>query len=390
MVLVYDLGGGTFDVSIIEIKDGSVSVVATGGDHELGGRDWDEEVVKYLSQAWMTETGASEDPAASAETLQDLWRRAEDAKRSLSARTETKIQVSHGGQSATVTLTREKFDELTAHLLANTMTLTRQTIEMARDLGYPVIEKFLLVGGSTKMPQVTERLQREFGAEPQQHDPDQSVAKGAAVYGQKLAIGRKIATEIAKELGTSPDEVAEAEVAPEVRERAQQTVADELGMRLPALKRLDDMKVTNVVSHSFGVIALSGPDGSEVEIISNLILAQDRLPATKTRTYYTQDADQREVPLRVMETAERQAEILDLAQGNPVGEAILPMTPNLPARAPVEVTFEIDQQGRLHVTGKDLAIGGKVVDATIETNRALSAEEVAEATSRARGIKVTG
>ena len=96
VVLVYDLGGGTFDVSIIEIKDGSVSVVATGGDHELGGRDWDEEVVKYLSQQWMQETGFGEDPSASAETLQDLWRRAEDAKRSLSARTETKVQVSHG------------------------------------------------------------------------------------------------------------------------------------------------------------------------------------------------------------------------------------------------------------------------------------------------------
>ena len=390
VVLVYDLGGGTFDVSIIEIKDGSVSVVATGGDYELGGRDWDEEVVKYLSQAWMTETGASEDPSASAETLQELWRRAEEAKRSLSARTETKVQVSHGGQSAAVTLTRDKFDELTAHLLANTITLTRQTIETARELGYPVIDKFLLVGGSTKMPQVSERLQQEFGGEQQLHEPDQSVAKGAAVYGQKLAIGRKIAIEIAKQLGTSPEAVATAEVAPEVIERAQQSVADELGMRLPAVKRLDDMKVTNVVSHSFGVLALRGPGGSEVEFISNLILAQDRLPATQTKTYYTQDADQREVALRIMETAARETDIDDLSQGTQVGEAVLPMTPNLPALSPVEVTFEIDQQGRLHITGRDVAVGGKMVNATIETNRALSAEEVAEAITRARGIKVTG
>ena len=158
-----------------------------------------------------------------------------------------------------MTLTREKFDELTRHLLENTISLTRDTIAIARQLGHADIDKFLLVGGSTRMPPVSERLQEEFGQEPQVHEPDQSVAKGAAVYGQKLAIGRRINVEIARELGTTPDEVATAEVTPEVRERAQQSVADEMGMRLPALKRLDDMKVTNVVSHSFGVVALRKP-----------------------------------------------------------------------------------------------------------------------------------
>ena len=217
VVLVYDLGGGTFDVSVIEIKAGSVSVVATGGDHELGGHDWDEEVVKYLSQEWMMQTGSAEDPSASAETLQDLWRRAEDAKRSLSARAETKVQVNHQGQRVTVTLTREKFDELTRHLLENTISFTRDTIATARQLGHEDIDKFLLVGGSTRMPQVSERLQQEFGKEPQVHEPDQSVAKGAAVYGQKLSIGRKINIEMAKELGTSPEQVETTDVAPEVR-----------------------------------------------------------------------------------------------------------------------------------------------------------------------------
>ncbi len=387
VVLVYDLGGGTFDVSIIEIKDGSVTVVATGGDHELGGRDWDEELVKYLSEEWMRESGSGEDPSASAETLQDLWRRAEDAKRSLSARTETKVQVSHGGTRATVTLTREKFDELTRHLLENTISLTKDTIETARQLGHVTIDKFLLVGGSTRMPQVSERLTQEFGTEPQVHEPDQSVAKGAAVYGQKLAIGQRINVEIAKQMGTTPEEVATAEVSPEVRERAQQSVADEMGMRLPALKRLDDMKVTNVVSHSFGVVALRE---TGAEFISNLVLAQEPLPAARTKTYYTAEANQPEVQLRIMETAAREDAVDELDQGTEVGEAILPMTSGLPKGAPVEVTFELNQQGLLNITGKDLATGGKTVTATVETNRALSQEEVAEATSRARGIKVTG
>jgi molecular chaperone DnaK len=390
VVLVYDLGGGTFDVSIIEVSDGSVSVIATGGDHELGGRDWDEEVVKYLSQEWMRQTGAAEDPSASAETLQELWQRAEDAKRSLTARADTKIQVNHQGKRVTVTLTREKFDEITRHLLENTISLTRDTIATAGQLGHETIDKFLLVGGSTRMPQVLERIQLEFGMEPQVHEPDQSVAKGAAVYGQKLSIGRRITIEIARELGTTPEQVETAGVAPDVMERAQQSVADEIGMRLPALKRLDEMKVTNVISHSFGVVAVRKKASELEEYISNLVTAQQALPTERTRKYGTVEANQTEVQLRIMESTVREDEIYDLDQGSEVGEAILPLAPGLPEGSPIEVTFEINQQGRLHITGKDLAVGGKIVSATIETNRALSEEEVVKATSRARSVKVTG
>jgi len=390
VVLVYDLGGGTFDVSIIEIKDGSVSVIATGGDHELGGRDWDEQVVTFLAQEWMRETGSTDDPVSSAETLQDLWRRAEEAKRALSARAETKVAVSHQGQRATVMLTRERFEEMTQHLLENTMTFTRDTLAIAQQLGHAEINKVLLVGGSTRMPQVARRLEQELGKEPQVHEPDQSVAKGAAVYGQKLGIGRRIRIEIAKELGTSPDKVDDAEVAPQVRERAQQTVADEMGMRLPALKKLDDMKVTNVVSHSFGVVAVERVGGELQDYISNLVLAQQSLPATRTRTYGTVEANQEEVHLRIMESTVREERVADMAEGTEIGSAVLPLGPNLPEGSPVDVTFELNQQGRLHITGKDMSAGGKSVTATIETNRALSEQELTEATSRARSVKVTG
>lgn len=389
VVLVYDLGGGTFDVSIIEVKDGSVAVVATGGDHELGGRDWDEEVVKYLAAEWAAQIGSPENLTASAETLQDLWRRAEEAKRALTQRAETKVQVSHEGQRVAVTLTREKFDELTAHLLENTLSMTRDTLATARELGYSDVDLLLVVGGSTKMPQVSERLKQEFGKEPQVHDPDQSVAKGAAIYGQKLAIGDRIRTELAKELGTTPEQVDAATVTPEARERAQETVAEELGMRLPALKKIDVMKVTNVVSHSFGVVALRRSGTGWAEYISNLVLAQTRLPVTKTQKYFTTEADQDAVDLRIMESSLRQEEINDLAQGSEVGTAILPMTQGLPERAPVEVTFELNQQGRLVITGRDLAVGGKTVTATIETDRALSEKDIDKATVRSRGVTVS-
>lgn len=390
VVLVYDLGGGTFDVSVIEVKDGSVSVLATGGDHELGGCDWDEKVVSYLAQEWMVQTGSADNPAGSPETLQDLWRRAEDAKRSLSARTETKVTVSHQGQRASITLSRAKFDELTAGLLGNTIALTTDTIADARELGCPAIGRLLLVGGSTRMPQVAERLRAELGLEPQVHDPDQSVAKGAAVYGQKLAIGRRISVEIAKQLGANPDEVAAQPVPDEVRERAQEIVAAELGMRLPALRQLDDMKVTNVLSHSFGVVALRASGGGDQEFISNLVLAQAPLPASRTRTYGTVEDSQHTVHLRVMENTLRDDAVDDLDQGAEVGDAVLQLTSGLPANSKVEVTFEVDRQGRLQITAKDLAVGGKIIEAVIETSRTMSEQEQAAATTRASGIRVTG
>jgi molecular chaperone DnaK (HSP70) len=389
VVLVYDLGGGTFDVSIIEVKGGSVAVVATDGDHELGGRDWDDEVVKYLSAEWSAQTGSAEDLTASVETLQELWLRAEEAKRALTQKAETKVQVSHEGQRVAVKLTREKFDELTAHLLENTLSKTRGTLAIARELGYSNVDLVLLVGGSTKMPQVGERLKQEFGWKPQVHDPDQAVAKGAAVYGQKLAIGERIRTELAKELGTTPEQVDVAIVTPEARERAEEAVAEAVGMRLPALQKIDRMKVTNVVSHSFGVVAVRKSGTGRVNYISNLVLAQTPLPVTKTREYYTADANQDAVDLRIMESSARQEDIDDLTQGSEVGTAILPMTTGLPAGAPVEVTFELNQQGRLVITGKDLAVGGKTVTATIETNRVLSEEDINKATARSRGVTIS-
>src|SRR5437588_6510685 len=152
VVLVYDLGGGTFDITVIEIKGGAITVVATGGDHHLGGRNWDEAVVMYLAEQWKAETGSNDDPTDSEESLQDLWGKAEQAKWALTARQETKVVVTHAGQRAGVTLHRDKFNELTANLLERTIDFTRSTMEAAKARNYTHFDQILLVGGSTKMP----------------------------------------------------------------------------------------------------------------------------------------------------------------------------------------------------------------------------------------------
>jgi len=192
VILVYDLGGGTFDITMIAIKQGAIEVIATGGNHYLGGRNWDEVIVSYLADQWKAATGSNDDPLDDAETLNDLFGRAEQAKRSLSTKEKTDVAVTHAGQREKVTLTREKFDELTRNLLEETIAHTQRMLEQAKAKGYSQFDRMLLVGGSTRMPQVMERLRKEFSVEPQIYDPDESVAKGAALFGQKLAIGEEI------------------------------------------------------------------------------------------------------------------------------------------------------------------------------------------------------
>jgi molecular chaperone DnaK len=388
VVLVFDLGGGTFDVTLIEIKDGSVRVVATGGDYQLGGRDWDEAVVAYIAGMWQQESGSDDDPMESEETLQDLWQRAEDGKRALSARSESKIAVSHAGQRVGVTLTRAKFDELTKHLLERTVEYTRKVLETAKELGHKQFDQLLLVGGSTKMPQIAERLTQEFGIEPTVYEPDQAVAKGAAIYGQKLAIGKQIETEVLKVAAQSGDEINLDDVPEAVMAEVKQKVAADNGIRVDTVEKIGRMTVTNVASHSFGVIAADDRAGMK-EYISNLVLAQTPVPVTADKKYGTLHANQMEVDLRIVENTSRE-EYVEVDEGREIGIAVLRMRPGLPASAPVYVKFELTQDGRLQVTGQDLSEDGEVITAVIETNRSLSEQEMEAAKSRARGVKVSG
>ncbi|MFE0145837.1 Hsp70 family protein [Nonomuraea sp. NPDC059007] len=387
-VLVYDLGGGTFDITVIEIKGNVIRVVATGGNDQLGGRDWDEEIVKYCADQWRAEhPGAESDILDSPDSLQDLWGRAESGKRSLSNLPQTRIPVSHDGKQAAVTLQREKFEELTAHLLENTVTFTKAVLEDAGRRGHQTVDRLLLVGGSTKMPQVKARLEKDFGFEIESFEPDFAVAKGAAIYGQKLAISERIRHEIAQQTDQKPEEVDIAATPQDVREAAEEAVADTMNLRLGTVRKFSTMKVTNVASHSFGVLAYTDDD---TEVISNLVLAQQALPAEVTRVFGTRDDNASLIEIKIFENTADERIVTDLGMGEEVGDATLEMRSGLPAGSPIEITFQLNLQGRLHITGKDLAEGGKTVTAVIETDRVLSLEEVEEAIERSRGIRVVG
>lgn len=386
VVLVYDLGGGTFDITVIEIKAGMITVVATGGDHLLGGRNWDEAVVQYLAQQWMLEADSSDDPLMSEETRQDLWLRAESAKRTLSAKQETNVAVTHEGQRKGIVLTRDKFNELTADLLQRTIGFTKTTIEEAKKRGYAHYDQILLVGGSTRMPQVQERLKQEFDIPLKVHDPDESVAKGAAIYAQKLMLDQKIQYKIAELTGSSLDSVDTSQVSEKVMERAQQEVARDEGLKLGTVKKYSQMEVTNVASHSFGIVVWDTRMNKDV--ISNLVQLNDPLPVLKTNTYPTLEAEQETVEIKVMENSFSESWVEDIDATEEIGNATLKLPPRLPVNAPIEVTFDLNREGRLHITAREPKSNFSI-EATIQTKRGISEEQFEQAKKRSNRVMIS-
>lgn len=379
VAFVYDLGGGTFDVTMIAIKSGAIEVIATDGDHDLGGRNWDEIVVNYFADQWRQETGSQDDLMDDHETYQDLFLKAEEAKKSLTYRDKKDVPVTHQGQRVKVTLTREKFDELTKSLLERTMQFTRKTLEVAKAKGYSHFDQFLLVGGSSYMPQVAEQLKSEFGIEPQLIDPHEIVAKGAALYGRKLEVGEDIRVKL-EGWGIGDTQAAPAEMVL----KAEEQVALERGMSLPSLKSMN-RGITNVSSHSMGVEVVQKATGKL--IVSNLILVNDKIPASVTEKFGTLEANQETAEIRVMQNQSAES-TAKLDSSIEIGVASLPLPPGLPADAPIEITLTLDVEGRVRVTGRDMT-SKRTVEGAFNPVSAISKEETAEILSRSKQLTIS-
>ena len=379
VALIYDLGGGTFDITMIVSREGEIEVIATGGDHNLGGRNWDEVILSYLVEEWKEATGSSEDPLDDPETLQDLWQNAEKAKKTLSTREETTVRMLHGGERQSIKLTKSKFDELTANLLAKTIGYTKDMLEEAKKKGFDKFEQFLLVGGSSRMPQVKEKITKEFGVEPQLLDPDEIVAKGAALYGQMLAVGEKLRIKLE---GWGIGDVQEA--SDDLRLKAEQEVAEELGLSLPNVQRMN-IRVSNVTSRSFGVEVVEKASGDT--IVSNLVRINDKVPVEVTERFGTLDADQRTAKIRVMQNRFTEGSA-PLEESEEIGVAELELPHGLSADSPIEITFKLDGEGRLHVFGSEPS-SGQNVEARFETKNVISDEELAAAKARSEQLSVS-
>lgn len=382
VVLVYDLGGGTFDVTMIEIKDRLIRVICTGGDHRLGGTLWDEAIVMSLADQFREQTGLDSDPMDDSEVLNDLFLQAERGKKTLTQREKAPFRVTHSGQSARVELDRGTFEEITRHLMDRTLELTREMLADARAKGFESFDSLILVGGATRMPQVHDRLVAEFGIEPISFDPDEAVAKGAALYGFKDSIQQQVVNYLpgtGSESGAfDPSAVSEQEM-----QEALDKIEQETGFTLTGpVRELVSTQIVNVLSKSLGVIARND-EGEEVVVY--LLPRNGEVPMENTQDFGTDQANQAGVDIRVMAGERDSPEPEDCQE---VGVAQLHLPEGLPAKSPIRVTFGITRDGRLTVSAKDLTGGGSI-DVEFETEAVMSAEEVEERSTALRLMQVS-
>jgi molecular chaperone DnaK len=300
--LVYDLGGGTFDITVVELKRGSFRAIATDGDVCLGGKDWDAKLVALAAERFVRERGS--DPRTDPVSLQDLALAAEAAKRTLSERARAGVVVNHGGQRLKVEVTREEFEEATAALLERTRATT-EIVVMQAGLSWPQIDRVLLVGGSTRMPMVRRMLQNLTGKPPDGSLPaDEAVAHGAALYAGLL---------LRKQHAATPG---------------------------------GGFAITNVNSHSLGLVAIDPATKRRTNQV--LIPKNTALPHSVTRRFRTGKPGQKSVKLTVLEG---ESENPDFCTRIGVG-VIRGLPADLPQGSPVEVTYTYQANNRLRIVGR--------------------------------------
>ncbi len=325
VVMVYDLGGGTFDATLLRLAAGDIRTLATDGDVQLGGHDWDTRLVDYAAAVFQKTHGCDprEDPAS----LARLYSAAVEAKHTLSARTRTVLRVEHAGRVCDVPIFREQFEEMTADLLERTAYTTRQLLQAA-GVRWSDVSRILLVGGSTRMPMVARMLQELSGRVPDRTvNPDEAVARGAAIYARYLLL------------------------------------ADRGPGAVP-------FRVTNVNAHSLGVEGIDPQTLRKVNII--LIPRNTPLPAKATERFMTKAEGQRSIVIKFLE-----GESSLPGECTAIGRTVIRDLPaGLPKGWPIEVTFEYQRNGRLTVHGVVPGTDRQVV-LDLERDAGLSQEGIA-------------
>jgi molecular chaperone DnaK len=349
-VLVYDLGGGTFDVTVVRLSDGNINVIATDGDHRLGGANWDERLVKEIAKKFMEVEPNASDPLDDEFGAAELKARAEDIKRALTARESVTEMVIAGSARASVSVTRDEFEVVTRDLLEQTVTLTRSVVSEAAAEGFGTMDRVLLVGGSSFMPAVARRLSEEFQWTPELEDPNQSVAKGAALAGQRSELRAQIVGKL-EASGKDMETASTAEI-----EQALDTIASDTGLDARTALTLATTNISNVCSKGFGVkLLIEGRDpGSENPddfFINHMVTRNDSLPLDPPRTdrVTTTVPDQRELRLELWEQSG--SDISEHLGDNKFLQAgTIALPGDDPVRTPLDLVFEMGNDGKIIVT----------------------------------------
>ena len=372
-VLVYDLGGGTFDITVMNIRGGNITVICSGGDDQLGGKDWDEALMNYVVEKFQAETGEdlSEDPDAVAALYLDV----ETWKKSLTSREKVNISVRAMGERIREELSRAKYDELTRHLLNRTKNLLDDILITSAAAGYPLsrIDKVLLVGGSSFMPQVARMIQDDYGVEARLQDPNQAVAKGAAIYAQNQSAFNDFILQEAQRTGKSVDQIKE-----------DNKFTGELDKKFSQITGAGGLTITNVLSCTYGVSYRD--TATKKSMIANMLKINDPLPAKKVETFYTASDNQQGVAIRLFETRSNE-DAIDMEDREPLTVIEMTFTRAVPQGTPVEITMALDNSGILHVMAVEKLTNSKL-DTTFELSHQMSEKELAAAGGRVKGANV--
>ena len=343
-VLVYDLGGGTFDVTLVRLNRGRFQTLAIEGDVRLGGKDWDDRIVDHVAQQFVKQHGT--DPRTDPQSLTVLQSAAERAKRTLSKLSQTTVTCTHAGKMLTVPLTRSDFESLTSDLLVRTRFTVQQALRQA-GLTWPEVDRVLLVGGSTHMPMTGQMIRDLTGREPDNSlAVSEVVARGAAIHAG-IRAARNV--EDAKSLGPG---VAEA---------------------------LGEVIEINVNSHSLGVEVRKADE----RINDTLIPKNTMLPTAASRVYYTAAENQTRVRVKVLQGEAQQADACIA-----VGECwIEGLPPNLPKGSPIQVRCGVGSDSLIDVMALDMT-SGKMARTEIHRTSGLSEEEIAREAAWVRGLRI--
>ncbi len=338
-VLVYDLGGGTFDVTLVRLAPRRFQTLAIEGDVQLGGKDWDDRIIAYVAEQFRQKFG--DDPRTDPQSLVILQAAAERAKRTLSRLPQTSITCTHSGRVLTVPVNREQFETMTRDLLTRTRLTVQQLLRQAQ-IGWEQVDRILLVGGSTHMPMTGAMLRNLSGQEPDHTlAVSEVVARGAALHaGIVLARG-----------ANEPD----------------------------AREDLADVVEINVTAHSLGVEVRHR--GQKVNDI--LIAKNTQIPAAAARVYRTARSGQRRVRVGILQGEAHQAEACIR-----IGECwIDELPPGLPAKSPIEVRCGCAANGLVEVLATDLTTG-RAARAEIRRTGGLSDAEIEREAAWVRGLRI--
>lgn len=378
-ILVYDLGGGTFDVTVMRISANKIEVICSDGDHDLGGKNWDEILMVYLLNQFSQKVGYEVEPDEYLDQrLRDL---AERLKKRLTSSTKASGILEGDGRQEKLSVTREEFDRMTSVYLRETMNKVDAVLEIAQSKGYQV-DEVLLVGGSTRMPQIKETLEKKFGKEKIQFlEPDEAVAKGAAIHAVNVYVNNQ---KNFTEKDFEAEENVQVNINGDIKELNAKDYKEKLSFS-PEMMSLGD-KAREVVMATTKSFALN-PIVNDKQIGYNMIIKNQPLNngfLEVSKVFGTYFENQEIVNIAIYEN-DSMEEYFELEENLKLGDVNLELPKGLPKKSPIEITLKLTKEGILEVKGLDKT-SNKKVKVEMNTKGIMLNEELEKIKCKVQGI----